>query len=144
MPSYSSAAGWGKDCDMRRWLAVLVCLTTLTTACQAPQPVSLEKQTSSYRVRLRFDATTLGQRTATVSLSNTDDRPVDAEKVILVPAMPDMDMTGPETQAARVGTGRYEATAEFFTMLGEWQVTVRIVGPQATPDSVTFAVTATP
>ena len=129
---------------MRRWLAVLVCLTTLMTACQAPEPVSLEKQTSSYRVRLRFDATTLGQRTATVSLSNTDDQPVDADKVTLIPAMSDMNMTGPETQATRVETGRYEATAEFFTMLGEWRITVRIVGAQATPDSVTFDVTATP
>ena len=54
-------------------------------------------------------------------------------------------MSGPSIVADEVGTGRYEAKGEFFTMLGEWRLAVRIEGGGTTSDEqAVFTVEAVP
>jgi YtkA-like len=128
-----SAAPYCNDCydDLeaiamtRRILLFPLLLAGLSlAACQAPPPVALAAQTETYTVDLELDSATLGQRTATIELAG----PEPAE-VLLSPAMPQMNMTGTEMVATKVDDGRYEARGEFFSMLGDWQVEVKIDGP---------------
>jgi hypothetical protein len=108
------------------------------TACQAPPPVSVDGKTPSYSVSLHLDGATLGQRTATIRLSGPE-----PSRVILSPAMPQMGMAGIEAVAAKVDEGRYEARGEFFSMLGDWRIAVRIDGPSG-QEVATFDVEVVP
>jgi hypothetical protein len=129
---------------MRR-LTIFVAGVAILGACQAPAAVSLKTDTPSYHVRLDLDAASLGQRTATIAISSADGHPVAVEYVVLSPTMTGMNMTGPVVQARQLDTGQYEAKGQFFTMLGDWTVRVRIVGPGSPhEEEASFAVTAVP
>ncbi|GIH03887.1 hypothetical protein Rhe02_19540 [Rhizocola hellebori] len=125
---------------MTRRLPVPLLLAGLMmlTACQAPPPVSLDEKTASYSVSLQLDGATLGQRTATIELSGPE-----PSQVVLSPAMRQMGMTGPEALATKVDEGRYEARGEFFSMLGGWEIAVRIDGPSG-QEVATFDVEVVP
>jgi hypothetical protein len=110
----------------------------MLTACQAPPAMSLNEKTASYTVSLQLDGATLGQRTATIELSGPQ-----PSQVVLSPAMPQMDMTGRETVATKVDEGRYEARGEFFSMLGDWEIAIRIDGPSGR-EVATFTVEVVP
>jgi len=73
-------------------LATIVAVA-LAGACTQPQPQSLQADTPSYHVQLDLDAASLGQRTATIEITDTRGDPVDAEQVVVTPTMADMGMT---------------------------------------------------
>ena len=125
--------------------AATVALVAIAAACQEPEPLSLESETQSYRVQLDLDGASLGRRTATIEVTDANRRPVAAEHVVVSAIMADMDMTGPSVVADEVRTGRYEAKGEFFTMLGEWTLAVRIDGGDTTSDEqAVFTLDAVP
>lgn len=112
-------------------------------ACSQPQPQSLQADTASYHVQLDLDAASLGQRTATIEITDSRGDPIDAEEVVVTPAMASMGMTGPTLAADEIEPGRYQATGALFTMLGEWTLTVRVEGAGA-DDEATFTVETDP
>jgi hypothetical protein len=83
-------------------------------------------QTERYAVQLTLDGATFGQHTATIEVRDRSNQPVDGAQVVIAPLMEVMGMASPEQTAQPVGAGRYQATGEFFSMLGEWDVDVRI------------------
>jgi len=123
-------------------LAVIaVVVMALTAACSQPKPQSLQADTASYHVQLDLDAASLGRRTATIEITDTRGDPVDADQVVVTPVMAEMGMTRPELVADEIGPGRYRATGELFSMLGEWRLTVRVEKAGA-GDEATFTVKA--
>ena len=130
---------------MRRCLT-LTCIglaAVTVSACQPRPSLTLTRQTQNYAVQLDLDAATLGLRTATIQVSALNGRGPAIKTVKLMPSMRDMHMLGPEFEAARGEGGRYQAQGEFFTMLGKWEIDVRIVSENAQEVAV-FKVTAVP
>jgi nitrogen fixation protein FixH len=129
---------------MRR-LAAAVLAAALLAGCQESPSVSFEEQAGGYTVRLELDSASMGQRTATIRVTDGGGEPAALDRVVLVPAMPAMGMTEPEIEATQVEAGRYEATGQFFTMLGTWQLEVRLAESAAGDETVvTFEVESAP
>jgi hypothetical protein len=83
-------------------------------------------QTGSYSVKLDLDGTDFNERTATIEVRDTSNQPVDGAQVVVVPIMESMGMVSPEQTAQPLGSGRYQAKAAFFSMIGDWEFDVRI------------------
>ncbi len=83
-------------------------------------------ETGSYKVQLSLDDTRFGERTATIEVRDKSGKAVQADAVVLAPVMESMGMVSPEQAAQPLGDGRYQAKGEFFNMLGEWEVDVRV------------------
>jgi hypothetical protein len=83
-------------------------------------------QTEDYNIQLSLDGVDFGEHTATIDVSDRGGQPVTAEQVVLAPLMESMGMASPEQTAKPIGPGRYQARGEFFSMLGEWDVDVRV------------------
>lgn len=83
-------------------------------------------QTDSYTVTLRLEGAGVGERTATIDIADRQGRPAAPDAVVLAPVMRDMGMASPEVTAQPSGPGRYTARAPFFSMLGEWELDVRV------------------
>ena len=49
-----------------------------------------------------------------------------ADEVVLAPVMESMGMAAPETIAQPTDPGDYQAKGEFFSMIGEWRINVRV------------------
>lgn len=131
--------------ETRRLLPPLAAIVAVAFAgaCGQPQPQSLQADTASYHVQLDLDAASLGQRTATIEITDSRGDPVDAEEVVVTPAMAAMGMTGETLVANEIEPGRYRATGALFTMLGEWTLTVRVESA-GTDDEATFTVETDP
>lgn len=83
-------------------------------------------QTEHYKVQLSIDGQGFGERTATIEVRDLAGQPVSADQVVLVPIMETMGMAAQETFAQPIAPGRYQARGAFFSMLGEWEVDVRV------------------
>lgn len=88
--------------------------------------VTQTTETDSYTVQLALDDARFGPLTATIDLRDKSGQPAQADQVVLAPLMESMGMASPEQVAQPLGDGRYQAKGEFFNMLGEWEVDVRI------------------
>ena len=108
-----------------RWVIILVALLVCLVACGG-SGIRQTAQTQHYTVQLNLDSTGFGERTATIEVHNTDGQPVVADQVVLSPVMEQMGMAAPEATADMIAPGRYQAKGEFFSMIGEWQVDVRV------------------
>jgi YtkA-like len=134
-----------------RWIIIVACAATAVIAGiwvstgRAPAQVSLRAETADYHVRLDLDGASLGSRTATIEVLTEGGKPVANAAIDVRTAMPAMGMPGALLPARQTAPGRYEASGELFTMLGDWTVTVRISepGPRSTQEAV-FAVRAVP
>ena len=131
--------------ETRRLLPVLAVFfaVVFAGACSQPAPRSLRADTASYHVRLDLDAASLGRRTATIEITDSRGDPVDASQVVVTPVMARMGMTRPALVADELEPGRYRATGELFSMLGEWTLSVRVESAGA-HDVATFKVDADP
>jgi len=134
----------------RRWIVVAASVIlgigalVLVGAQLAPKPITLQGETAAYHVRLDLDAATLGRRVVTVEVADAADQAV-AAQVDLHTSMPEMRMVGPAVRMEQTGPGRYEASGDLFTMLGDWTVTVRVSEPgSASPQEAVFTVTVVP
>jgi hypothetical protein len=152
-------AGSRRRHPARRWIVVAACAVVgisallLFGAQLAPKPITLRAETmalagradtAAYHVRLDLDGATLGRRAVTVEVADAADRPV-AAQVELRTSMPGMGMVGPSVLVERTGPGRYEASGDLFTMLGDWTITVRVSEPgSASPQEAVFTVTVVP
>jgi hypothetical protein len=117
-------------------------LLALAGACSPSSPVSAETDTANYHVQLDLDSASLGRRTATIEVTDSGGRPVDARRVVVSTAMPAMDLSGPTVVADELRPGRDEARGDLFTMLGETTLTVRIQAGGTGEEIATFAVEA--
>ena len=130
---------------MRRLVIAMFMVGALiiVSACGESAPVSQMGQTQRYKIQFSLDGTGLGERIATIALSDLGGQPIAAEQVAVLPTMQQMGMTSPEVVAQQVAPGRYQAKSEFFTMLGDWEVGVR-VKDRGIEETATFKIHATP
>jgi hypothetical protein len=131
------------DMETRRRLPAfaVIAAVAFAGACSQSQPQSLQADAGSYHVQLDLDAASLGRRTATIEVTDAQGDPVDADEVVVTPVMTEMGMTRPALVADELEPGRYRATGELFSMLGEWTLTVRVEAAGA-DDEATFTVEA--
>jgi hypothetical protein len=102
-----------------------LCLLLLLAACGGSS-ITQSSQTDTYNVQLTLDGAGFDERTATIEIADRSGQPVTADEVVLAPTMKSMGMASPEAAARMVAPGRYEAQGAFFSMLGEWEVDVRV------------------
>jgi hypothetical protein len=107
-----------------RW--ALVCVALLVTLAACGGGVTQTSQTEHYKVQLSLDGTGFGERTATIEVQNLAGAPVTADQVMLSSTMRQMGMAVPDVVAQPIAPGRYQARGEFFSMIGEWDVDVRV------------------
>ena len=106
-------------------LALVLAALLLLAACGG-SGITKTAQTEHYTVKLSLDSLEFGQRQATVELTDNSGNPADANVVVVAPVMRQMGMASPEATAQKVAAGRYQASGEFFSMLGTWEIDVRI------------------
>ena len=121
---------WGKPCrtvwrTCAIWLIAVAILFALLTAC-AGSGITQTSKTAHYTVQLALDGTGFGERTAMIMVTDTAGQPVVANEVVLAPVMESMGMAAPETIAQPTDPGDYQAKGEFFSMIGEWRINVRV------------------
>jgi hypothetical protein len=107
------------------WLPTIVLLAVILAACGG-SGITQTSQTQRYQLQLTLDGLGFGQRTATVEVRDSSGQPVAADQVVLAPVMQTMGMAAPEIVAQSIAPGRYQAKGEFFSMLGQWEVDVRV------------------
>jgi hypothetical protein len=107
------------------WLPVIAVLVVILNACGG-SGITQTSQTQRYQLQFTLDGLGFGQRTATVEIRDSGGQPVAADQVVLAPVMQQMGMASPEIVAQSVAPGRYQAQGEFFSMLGQWEVDVRV------------------
>ena len=76
--------------------------------------------------RVTLDSASFGERTATIAVNDRSGQPAAVDQVVLAPVMEAMGMASPELTALPTAPGRYQVKGEFFSMIGEWQVNVRV------------------
>lgn len=107
------------------WLAIIAVLAIILSACGG-NGITQTSQTQRYQLQLTLDGLGFGQRTATIAVRDSGGQPVAADQVVIAPVMQQMGMAAPEIVAQPVAPGRYQAQGEFFSMLGQWEVDVRV------------------
>jgi YtkA-like protein len=108
-----------------RRLLLFIPLPVFLAAC-ASSGVTETLQTEHYTVQLNLDGVGIGERQATVDVRDSTGKPVAAQQVVLASGMRQMGMAAPEAAAREIAPGCYQATGEFFSMTGEWDVDVRV------------------
>ena len=121
---------------------LLIALLAFLTACATSGGVAQTARTEHYTVQLNLDGVGFGERQATVEVRDSSGNPVAADVVVLAPVMRQMGMAAPEASARQIAPGRYQASGEFFPMIGEWEIDVR-VGAAGAEEVATFKVLST-
>jgi hypothetical protein len=117
---------------------LLLAALSFLAAC-GPGAVTQTNKTERYTVQFSVDKPTIGARVFTIGVNDASGAPVTADQVVVAPVMREMGMASPEMVATPAGAGRYTAQGDSFSMLGEWQIEVRITaGGQ--DDTTTFIV----
>jgi hypothetical protein len=98
----------------------------LLSACAGGSAVTQSARTEHYTVQLSLDGVGFGPREALVEVRDAAGNPVAADEVVLAPVMRQMGMASPEAAAQALAPGRYRATGDFFSMIGEWEIDVRV------------------
>lgn len=124
-------------------LCFLVVLLVVLVGCGPTTTTTQTLKTERHIMQLALDGTGLGERVATIDIKTLADQPIPNGEVVVLPSMEQMSMESPEVTAQQVAPGRYEARGEFFTMLGEWELSVRVHTEEG-QDAATFKVRATP
>ncbi len=75
---------------------------------------------------MSLDGQTVGTRIISITVTDKNGSPAIVDSIIAVPVMHEMGMVSPEMTATALGNGRYEIKGEPFTMLGVWEVALRI------------------
>jgi hypothetical protein len=110
-----------------RRILILAALTSLALlAGCGGSGVTQTTKTEHYNVQLSLDGVDVGERTATITVNDFAGQPITADKVVLSTVMQQMGMAAPEMTAQMIAPGRYQAKGEFFSMVGEWRVDVRV------------------
>jgi YtkA-like protein len=83
-------------------------------------------QTERYNIEITLDSASFGERTATIVVKDRSGQPAAVDQVVLASVMESMGMASPELTAQPTAPGRYQIKGEFFSMIGEWHVDVRV------------------
>jgi hypothetical protein len=126
--------GWGMGVGRRssrhsslvtRHSSLVILLLAFTLAACGSN-ITQTAQTERYTVALTLDSAGFGERTATIAVNDRSGQPAAIDQVVLAPVMEAMGMASPELTAQPTAPGRYQIKGEFFSMIGEWQVNVRL------------------
>ena len=98
----------------------------LFTLAACGSGITQTAQTERYTVALTLDSASFGERTATIAVNDRSGQPAAVDQVVLAPVMEAMGMASPELKALPTAPGRYQIKGEFFSMIGEWQLNVRV------------------
>jgi len=109
---------------MRRVMCLLCVL--LVVACGAP--VQVTAQNAAVHVVFSIDERTLGVRSGTVQITDTEGNRIDDAQVTLTAVMTQHGMMNPPLPLSTNGTS-YAFTQLNVNMVGEWQMQLRIEGP---------------
>src|SRR5215213_1806469 len=102
--------------------------------------VSQIMQIDNLRVTLDLDQAALGTRTVNIAVNDASGTPVNIPMARLTSSMTEMAMGQIEMDTQAVGTGRFRAHGQFFTMAGRWQVTATLIRDGQTPLQVPFEI----
>src|SRR5215210_5858093 len=105
---------------------VILSLVLLFTLAACGSGITQTAQTERYTVAITLDSAGFGERTATIAVNDRAGQPAAVDQVVLAPVMEAMGMASPELTAQPTAPGRYQIKGDFFSMIGEWQVNVRI------------------
>jgi hypothetical protein len=105
---------------------VILSFVLLLTLAACGSGITQTAQTERYNVALTLDSASFGERTATIAVNDRSGQPAAVDQVVLAPVMEAMGMASPELTAQPTAPGRYQIKGEFFSMIGEWQVNVRV------------------
>jgi hypothetical protein len=105
---------------------VILSLVLLFTLAACGSSITQTAQTEHYTIALTLDSASFGERTATIAVNDRAGQPAAVDEVVLTPVMESMGMASPELVAQSTASGRYQVKGEFFSMIGEWHVNVRI------------------
>jgi hypothetical protein len=105
---------------------VIFALLLAFTLAACGSGITQTVQTERYTVALTLDSASFGERTATIAVNDRSGQPAAVDQVVLAPVMVSMGMASPELTAQPTAPGRYQIKGEFFSMIGEWQVNVRV------------------
>ena len=105
---------------------VILSLILLFTLAACGSGITQTAQTERYTVALTLDSASFGERTATIAVNDRSGQPAAVDQVVLAPVMEAMGMAAPELTALPTAPGRYQIKGEFFSMIGEWQLNVRV------------------
>ena len=86
-----------------------------------------------------IDGQTIGMRTITITINDKSGSPATVDCVVIAPVMHEMGMVSPEMTATPLGNGRYEIKSEPFSMLGVWELVLRI-SAGGTEDTTSFQI----
>jgi ABC-type phosphate transport system substrate-binding protein len=111
---------------LRRTLILAAIMSLALLAGCGGSTVTQTTKTEHYNVQLSLDGTGSGERTATITVNDFAGQPITADSVVLAPVMQQMGMALPETTAQMIAPGQYQAKGEFFQMVGEWRMDVRV------------------
>jgi len=105
---------------------VILSLVLLLTLASCGSAITQTAQTERYNITITLDSASFGERTATIALDDRSGQPATVDQVVLAPVMEAMGMAAPELTAQPTAPGRYQVKGEFFSMIGEWQMNVRV------------------
>ncbi|MEP7190305.1 MAG: FixH family protein, partial [Roseiflexaceae bacterium] len=105
---------------------VIFSLILLFTLAACGSGITQTAQTERYTITITLDSASFGERTATIAVDDRSGQPAAVDQVVLAPVMASMGMAAPELAARSSAPGRYQVKGEFFSMIGEWQVNVRV------------------
>jgi hypothetical protein len=105
---------------------VISALLLVFTLAACGSGITQTAPTERYTVALTLDSASFGERTATIAVNDRAGQPAAVDEVVLTPVMESMGMASPELVAQSTAPGRYQVKGEFFSMIGEWHVNVRI------------------
>ncbi len=105
---------------------VIVTLALLFTLAACGSGITQTAQTERYTIAITLDSASFGERTTTIAVDDRSGQPAAVDQVVLAPVMESMGMAAPELTAQPTAPGRYQVKGEFFSMIGEWQVNVRV------------------
>jgi YtkA-like len=105
---------------------VILSLILVFTLVACGSSVTQTAQTERYTIEIMLDSASFGERTATIMVNDRSGQPAAVDQVVLAPVMVSMGMASPEITAQPSAPGRYQVKGDFFSMIGEWQMNVRV------------------
>ena len=108
------------------YLVILSIVLLVFTLAACGSGITQTAETERYTIAITLDSASFGERTATIAVDARSGQPAAVDQVVLAPVMESMGMASPELTAQPIAPGRYQVKGEFFSMVGEWQVNVRV------------------
>jgi hypothetical protein len=129
-------------CRVLRLLPALLVALVALAACAGSGPPPQTAQTARYTLQLSVEDARLGDAAATVEVRDPGGQPAQVDGVVIAPTMRSMGMASPEVTAQQVAPGRFRAEGITFSMLGDWELDVR-VSAEGSEDTATFKLEVT-